>query len=241
MTRFTPIAAQAEVAPFAELSALTGPGDVLVLAPHPDDESLGMGGAIAAACRAGHRVHVVVVTDGSCSHPGSVSFPPRALSALRQAEVARAVDILSDGAERPLWLGYPDLYAPDSADAYAEAVGRFAHLMNAVTAIWATWDGDPHPDHQRVWRLARWIAERHAGVRMFGCPVWGRVQDPVREARSDGLLRFRTGPYRELKARAIAAHASQMTGLIDDDPGGFRMPADLAAHFVDTEEVFIPA
>ena len=76
---------------------------------------------------------------------------------------------------------------------------------------------------------------------MFACPVWGRVQTPVAGASSIGLRCFQTAAFRDLKARAVAAHVSQMTGLIDDDPSGFRMPQNLAAHFVVADEIFIPA
>jgi len=40
------------------------PGPYLVFAPHPDDETFGMGGTIALAGQAGIAVHVVVLTDG---------------------------------------------------------------------------------------------------------------------------------------------------------------------------------
>ncbi len=240
MTDFTPIVARAETAPHVRLAELTGPGAVLVLAPHPDDESLAMGGAIAAASAAGHRVHVAIVTDGSMSHPNSVVYPAAALSALRRGEAETAVEILTAGRETPIWLGYRDQGAPDDPGTFAEAEARLHPLVDGVTAIWTTWNGDPHIDHQRVWRLARWIADR-LGCAMFGCPVWGRVQPPVSAASSAGLRCFRTTAFRDLKARAVAAHVSQMTGLIDDDPEGFRMPQDLAAHFVATDEIFIPA
>ena len=40
------------------------PGPYLVFAPHPDDETFGMGGTIVMAGQAGIAVHVVVLTDG---------------------------------------------------------------------------------------------------------------------------------------------------------------------------------
>jgi LmbE family N-acetylglucosaminyl deacetylase len=44
------------------------PGPYLVFAPHPDDETFGMGGTIALATHAGGiAVHVVVLTDGQCA------------------------------------------------------------------------------------------------------------------------------------------------------------------------------
>ena len=38
--------------------------EVIVIAPHPDDEVLGFAGVIPAATASGRRVHVVVTTDG---------------------------------------------------------------------------------------------------------------------------------------------------------------------------------
>ena len=65
----------------AGLDRLLGPGGgALVLAPHPDDESLGTGGLIAACVAEGRRVHVAVVSDGAASHPGSRAWPPARLA-----------------------------------------------------------------------------------------------------------------------------------------------------------------
>ncbi|MFN0263975.1 PIG-L deacetylase family protein [Tepidamorphus sp. 3E244] len=235
------MAARARHAPTATLEQLAGSGDVLALVPHPDDESLAMGGAIAAASSAGRQVHVVMVTDGARSHPNSRTHPPHVLSALRRRELADAVSVLTGDRGTIVWLGYPDMAAPDSAEAFGTIGRRISTLFFDVTAIWTTWNGDPHPDHQRVWRLGEWLASRKRIPKLFGCPVWGRVQTPVEGASSEGMLRFPTADYRFIKARAIAAHGSQMTGLIADDPEGFRMPRDLAQHFVEADEIFIPA
>lgn len=236
---FTDIVARARCAPEATLAELSGPGDVLVLAPHPDDETLAMGGAIAALSASGRKVHVAVVTDGTRSHPNSRSHPAEVLAALRRREVGEAVNILTLGRSTPLWLGYPDMAAPEDEMEFERIATRLAATMTDVRAVWTTWNGDPHPDHQRVWRLGQSLAHRY-GVRFFACPVWGRVQLPATDLPSE-VLRFPTGRFRGLKARAVAAHASQMTDLIRDDPEGFRMPPDLAAHFIDSDEIFIPS
>src|SRR5690606_16204888 len=46
---------------------------ITVIAPHPDDESLGCGGLIAALAADGRAVQVVFVTDGAGSHPNSAA------------------------------------------------------------------------------------------------------------------------------------------------------------------------
>ena len=61
----------------------------LVLAAHPDDEVLGVGGTMALLAAAGARLRLVSVTDGEASHPGHPD--PAALAARRAAETAAAL------------------------------------------------------------------------------------------------------------------------------------------------------
>jgi LmbE family N-acetylglucosaminyl deacetylase len=45
--------------------------------------------------------------------------------------------------------------------------------------------------------------------------------------------------WHDVKRRAIAAHASQYSDLITDDPNGFRLPATLLSAFEQPFEVFL--
>ncbi len=230
-----PLLAAASVAPFATIDELSGGGAVLVLAPHPDDETLACGAAIAAAAEAEIEVRVAIVTDGSRSHRASARFPAERLAALRRREVTRAVGILSEGRVTPIWLGYTDLAAPEDEATFLELAGRLGDLSR-ISAIWTTWGGDPHPDHLRSWQLALWLSVR-LGSQVWGCPVWGRLGTswPVPRA----IRRFASDAWRQRKARAVEAHVSQMTRLINDDPSGFMMPPGLKTHFIATDEIFI--
>ena len=51
------------------MAGIVGARPFVVLSPHPDDESLGMGGLIALARRNHQDVSIVAVTDGAGSHP----------------------------------------------------------------------------------------------------------------------------------------------------------------------------
>ena len=117
----------AAAATSCENDALTAHPALLVLAPHPDDETLGFTGLIDAYLRAGKPVTVVVVTDGdayceACRFwkSGSVTGPmcsaeelsnfatPEidSLAEVRRSESATAAKIL--GLPPPRFLGYPD-------------------------------------------------------------------------------------------------------------------------------------
>ncbi|RKJ98019.1 PIG-L family deacetylase, partial [Pseudoroseomonas wenyumeiae] len=94
MTTAAEFFAQADALPFAPLEQVLAPGGLVVLAPHPDDESLGCGGLLAAAAQAGRAVAVVFVSDGGASHPRSRRYPRLALRRLREAEALAALAAL---------------------------------------------------------------------------------------------------------------------------------------------------
>lgn len=229
----------ARAAPVISLAELTGEGAVLVLSPHPDDETLGCGAAITAAADAGVRVVVVVLTDGAGSHPGSKAYPPKRLAALRRAEVTEAVERLTRGTGRVLTLDHPDQGRLSAARrlAYRERLMRLID-EEGVSALWTTWDGDPHVDHRRAARLAAEAAARRPGVRLWRFPIWGRfVQRGL--CRGERLYSFDSRRYATRKRDALAAHSSQMSGLIADDPDGFVMDPATQRHFLETREMFI--
>ncbi|WP_323989575.1 PIG-L deacetylase family protein [Nguyenibacter sp. L1] len=211
-----------------------------MLAPHPDDESLGCGGAIAAASRAGRSVLVVTLTDGRSSHPGSRLFPADRLIALRRDELAEAVRRLTRGSGRTATLGFPDQGAPATSAGQAQAAARLLSFIDRcdISAIWASWEKDPHPDHRCAAAVACAAARARRGLTVWQYPIWGRFIEAALE-RGATLRVFDTVPFQEEKAAAIAAHRSQMTNLIPDAPGGFVMDERTRRHFLDSPELFI--
>ncbi len=76
---------------------------VLVIAAHPDDEVLGMGGTIAVHTGRGDAVRVLVVTDGSSTqYPGDAEIRSR-----KEAEARRAAAEL--GVDDYVHLDLPDM------------------------------------------------------------------------------------------------------------------------------------
>jgi LmbE family N-acetylglucosaminyl deacetylase len=226
------------IRPLADIA----PGTALILAPHPDDETLGCGGLIAALCAAGRPPLVVCVTDGAASHPGSPTYPPAQLAALRAAELRTACAILGLPANRIHLLGLPDTQAPRHGAALEGAARTIASLAksHAATTIFATWPHDPHGDHQAVAAIAARAAQLSATTLTY-YPVWGWLlppDHPVTAPTPTGA-RLDITPHLPAKQRAIAAHASQSTDLIPDSPHGFRLPPTLLAVFSQPFETFL--
>jgi bacillithiol biosynthesis deacetylase BshB1 len=109
--------------------------DVLVIAPHPDDAELGMGGAILKFKAEGHSVGVLDLTNGEPT--------PHGTPAIRARETEAASEVLGlDWREN---LGLPNR----SLQATLEARGQLAGVIRQVRPRWlfAPYWVDAHPDH----------------------------------------------------------------------------------------------
>jgi len=219
-----------------------GQGGLVVVAPHPDDESLGCGGLIAEARAQGRSVRVVVVSDGTGSHPSSKTHPKDRLRQLREEEARDAVRELGlDRVRDIVFMRLPDRFVPGDGPGAEAAIAEMIACVAAVDAraAFVTWRHDPHCDHQACYRIARAVQRRLPSLRLYEYTIWGFKLPPATplETPQDG---FRIPIQRHLqrKRRAIAAHRSQTTDLINDDPDGFRLTVSDLARFALPYETF---
>jgi LmbE family N-acetylglucosaminyl deacetylase len=227
-----------EQLPDADIDTILGGERPLILAPHPDDESLGCGGLIAACCERGQPPVVVILTDGAASHPGSRQYPPERLRQLRAEEARQAVAKLGLPPKNLIFFNYPDTALPASR----EVSKRVATLARdgGCTVMLAPWLYDPHCDHEAAALLAR-EAARRAHCRLLSYPVWGWLLPPEQPLPVQQVAGYRLPIAAHLQAKrsAVAAHASQYSTLIDDSPKGFRLPPELLSIFERPYEVFL--
>ena len=221
-------------------------GKTIVFAPHPDDESLGCGGAIALLRAFGLPVSVVTMSDGTLSHPNSRKFPAAKLRDLREREMRNALEILGVTADKITFLRYRDRCVPNenSAD-FGAAVKKIRDIFAAEKprTILAPWRRDPHPDHlatrQIVGAAIKSLAARTGLVEY---PIWLWEMAQKNDLPTEKEVRGWRLDITEVvgkKQAAISAHVSQTTDLIDDDPQGFRLSAEVLAHFAAPFEVFL--
>jgi N-acetylglucosamine malate deacetylase 1 len=114
---------------------------ILVIAPHPDDAELGMGGAILKLVRQGHILHLVDMTNGEPTPHGSVE--------IRAKESAAAAKVLGVG--RTL-LGMKNREVQHTV----EARHALAAVIRKHKADWlfVPYPIDAHPDHVAVTKIA---------------------------------------------------------------------------------------
>ncbi len=212
---------------------------LVVLAAHPDDETLGAGGLISAAEAAGIDVSIVVATDGEASHPGAADAA--GLGARRRLELVAALGELAPRA-RLRFLGLPDGGLRENAGALRRALESELGAMPFSVLLAAPWWGDGHRDHRIAGETA--LAFQGAGVRVVGYPIWfWHWGDP--DALDGAVPR---GAWRKLsltqsiaaaKRAAIRRHASQVTPLSDADGGEAIVHERMVAHFTRPFELFV--
>lgn len=221
-------------------------GPTVVLSPHPDDESLGCGGTIAQLHRMKTPVQVIMVSDGSKSHPNSQKYPADRLRALRENETREALRQLGLSENQVTFMRLPDGAVPDNPESmvFQDASGRLATLLKQFSpqTVLLPWRRDPHRDHRATYRLLQGAVYQLANrPRILECPIWLWELGGPDDAPQVGEVQPWTvdiSAMQERKRRAIAAHASQVTQLIDDDPQAFWLRPDLLVYFEGQTELF---
>ena len=230
-------------APVAEFEDLTLGRGILVMAPHPDDESLGCGGMIALACSRGIPVIVAVMTDGGGSHPNSIAWPPDRLARLREQEVSDALAELGPPTPPIVFFRYADGKMDRQSSRHEQAVRSLAGIVrhHDIGTIFSTWGEDPHPDHKATFDLATRLSKACPGTTLFAYPIWGLTQPPdISLERPLGpVYRLNISPVRENKQRAIFSHRSQLGQIVTDDPEGFQLRPEVLELFGGRFETFI--
>lgn len=178
---------ESDLVPYAAMREIPAKR-VLVLAPHPDDEVFGCGGAIAAHLRQDAVVQVVILTEGDLHGDPSV----------RAKESMAAAALLGYGTPE-FWLEKDRSLVADE-----RLVVRLAEKLHStqVDLIYAPSPWEIHPDHRQTCLLAVEALKRTESP----CRIaFYEIGAPLRP----NLLLDIT-PYRALKEQAMACFASQM-------------------------------
>ena len=200
----------------------------VVVAPHPDDETLGAGGLIASLRQAGCEVTVIAVTDGENCYPGED------LGRLRPAEQTAALERLGVDASHVQRLHLPDSGLSRHEEALYEAllasVPAGAHLI-------APWEGDFHPDHEVCGRAAMRLAKTK-GLPLTSYFFWTWHRGTPDLLASLPLVRLPlTAALQAAKREALLCHISQL----EHPDGEPILPAYLLEPAWRATEVFLPA
>ena len=209
---------------------------------HPDDEALLTSGTLARAAAEGHRVVVVVATDGNLGLASDAYAADGKLGARRLEELRRSASAL--GVARVVYLGYadsglgPELY-PDPPDRLRflnapleEAATRLAKVLREEHAdVLLSYDrngGYGHRDHVRVHQVGERAAYLAGTRRVLEATV---PRDTIARAVDLAAKVYRFPPEFDRAAfgRAFSAR-SEITHRIDVRRYAAAKRASMRAH-----------
>ncbi len=143
---------------------------LLAVQPHPDDESIGMGGTLARYSTEGVRTTLVTATRGEVGEILDKELDPREaaprLGSIREAELRRAVQIM--GVRELVFLGYEDsgmaglprnqeqqvFWQADEVEAIGKVIQVIRRVRPQVIVTQNEFGGYGHPDHIKTHRVA---------------------------------------------------------------------------------------
>ena len=170
---------------------------IMIISPHPDDESIGCGGTIQKHVAEGDVVQVEMLTSGE---RGGHDWSETEIARIREEESLAAAAILG--------IGHVEFYREPDGDLRANRalVDRLSKRISdwKPNIIYAPHSAEQHPDH----RVALQLLQRSLRAidfieppRLLVYEVWTPLQ------QLDEIVDIT--PYIETKLRAVAAYQSQ--------------------------------
>ncbi len=172
--------------------------NILVIAPHPDDETIGCGGTLCRSAQRGDRITVVFLTSGEL---GLKHLPKEKAWAIREREARSAAKVL--GVSDLEFLRQADWFVGENIPAASRALAPVLQRTQPQV-VFVPHEHDEHPDHRAALPLLR------AGLKLVHLPkpevrayeVWTPlVQHDLVEDITLVMPR---------KIRALRAHRSQL-------------------------------
>lgn len=178
--------------------------DILVLAPHPDDEAIGCGGTICLHHDRGDRIFVVFLTSGEL---GLKDISRERAWRIREKEAERSCETL--GVSGFSFLRYPDWYLSDYSQPAAEALAGIL-TKESPSIIYLPHDGEWHPDHHISLTIARGALDAvpDCAPTLLTYEVWTPLSTYYHVEDVTGVM--------NRKLKAIRRHRSQVRALAYD-------------------------
>jgi LmbE family N-acetylglucosaminyl deacetylase len=230
----------------------------LVLAPHPDDETLGCGATIARKRALGTHVHVAIAADGRYAQKASDVISVAEMAEIRAHEATAACRRLGVDSSDLTQLQYEDTRLQQRFDSLVEQlITLVVEVAPDEVLMVSRWDH--HPDHRTLNEAARAALSivRFAG-RVAEYPVWYWVDGPWLGLSERPLLKRAghlvaapgvslvtshvelrsTAGFLSVKRAALDAYTSQVTNMTGESQWGVMDNAFLANFLMPHEPFF---
>ncbi len=190
-------------------------GNVLVIAPHPDDEAIGCGGTICLHVARGDRVTAVFLTSGEL---GLERLPREEAWRIREAEAEAAAQVL--GLADLFFLRRPDWFLGDDVEEAGAALRPIIE-REAPQTIFLPHPGEWHPDHKAALTVLSVALRGMDAPSLLAYEVWTPLSEydhtrditarMARKLRAVRCYRSQIGEFRyDRAARGLAMYRGAM-------------------------------
>jgi LmbE family N-acetylglucosaminyl deacetylase len=184
--------------------------NMIVFAPHPDDETLACGGTIIKKLEEGFEVYVTVMTDGRHSHDVTLDLAepsPETIAEIRATEFRKATRVLGVNPSNLILLGFEDGKLREHMSEARERTVRILREVRPVE-IYMPYRDDANEDHWTTYEIVgSSVSEADLRPKMYEYSVWNR------KIPRPGLKVFVMDIHGELgrKMEAISKYKSQIS------------------------------
>lgn len=187
---------------------------IIIFAPHPDDESYGVGGSIIKWIEEGHDVHIIWFTDGRAGYRvareqnqledcEATRISEDQLAKIRLSEANAAGEYLGVKEENRHFLKYHDHELKNHVD---NAVEKIKDIVRDADLFVIPSNNNGHPDHQSTHDIALNVAHElelnHLKFYVYA------LYNPLK-AQGDNLIKIKIGDLRFKVYQALKLHKSQ--------------------------------
>lgn len=198
--------------------------EVIVFAPHPDDETFGCGGTIAKKLSEGYEVSIVFMTDGRNAYLemfGLTSEPtPYELKEIRKEEAKRVANILGVPKENLFFLDIEDGMLGKNKRKAQEKVIEILLSKRPAMEVYFTYEKDFHTDHRATNDIVKNSIEKlHFNPTEYQytiartCERIHSLEDALFNLLRHNIIHVDISKFLPLKRRAMKEYRSQISIL----------------------------
>lgn len=188
--------------------------NIVIFAPHPDDETLACGGTIILETLKGSRVHLVFMTDGRNSHTTTPDTFPKPsqeeVKKIRKSEALKAVEILGADKSNISFLDFYDGTLKNNLSNAKQTVEK--HLSDIQPAeIYLPAFADVHRDHHSTNGIVLAVIRKlKLSLDLFEYVIWAGEEQLAEMLKMPNLVTNDIPAVIPQKLRAIVCYQSQV-------------------------------
>ncbi len=223
---------------------IIAPRNALIVAPHPDDETLGCGGIINLMSQSAVRLTVLFLTDGESSHQSCCGISKEEVGAMRRRLAVQACAKLGVSPEDLIWFGLPDgQISCGNGGGFCGTSNDLLRLIDKIEpdAIFAPHPWEPWPDHRAAGEILKKAVNKYRNpVTVYYYPVWlwhGLCLTHLLAIRKMDTIRVDISAVLETKRQALNEYFSSVNPFCNRPYCG-TMPKGFTEHFLYPYEIF---